>query len=72
MEPMEKIEAFFNMGGYAGFVWPSFAISAICLLSLYVWSQSKLKSIENKLSAAEQERPNRRRGTSAPSSKGTT
>ncbi|WP_420854568.1 heme exporter protein CcmD [Sneathiella marina] len=59
------------MGGYAVFIWPSFAISAICLFSLYIWSQSKLKSVEKKLNAAEQQHPNRRRATSTPSSKGT-
>jgi heme exporter protein D len=71
MEPMDKVDTFFNMGGYAVFVWPSYAISAICLLFLYIWSQSKLKAIEKNLKAVEQERPSSRNDASASSSKGT-
>jgi heme exporter protein D len=56
---MDKIGTFFDMGGYAAFVWPSFAISAVALLVLYIWSQSQLKSIEKKVEAAENNRPER-------------
>jgi heme exporter protein D len=56
--------AFFDMGGYALFVWPSFAISAVVLITLYVRSQYRLKSVERELAAAQNDRT-RRAGRSA-------
>ncbi len=32
-------QAFFAMGGYAVFVWPSYGIALITLLGVAVWSQ---------------------------------
>ncbi|MCF8467378.1 MAG: heme exporter protein CcmD [Sneathiella sp.] len=56
--------AFFDMGGYGLFVWPSFAISAVVLIVLYARSQSRLKSVERELAAAQDGRP-RRAGSGA-------
>ncbi len=43
---MESIMTFFNMGGYAGFVWPSYGVTAIVLVVLLVSSRKFLKSQE--------------------------
>ena len=40
---MESLTQFFHMGGYAIFVWPSFAVAAIVLSALLVWSLRDLR-----------------------------
>ena len=40
---------FFDMGGYAAYVWPSFAISAAVLIAIAVQSYKALKSAEKEL-----------------------
>lgn len=53
--------SFFEMGGYAGYVWPSFAITALVMIGLLVVSLRELRRRERTLAALEAARPNRRR-----------
>jgi heme exporter protein D len=52
---------FLNMGGYAAYVWPSYAIAAIVMLGLLLGSLRSLRQSERTLAALEAERPRRRR-----------
>jgi len=40
---MEPVSEFLHMGGYALFVWPAFAIAAVVLTVLLVWSIRDLR-----------------------------
>ncbi len=46
---MESVTSFLHMGGYAAFIWPSFAITAVVLAGLFVHSLSALRSGESAL-----------------------
>ena len=51
---MDSIGAFFDMGGYAVFVWPAFAVT-FGLMGLLVWlSRRRLRQAERALQALEQ------------------
>ncbi len=52
----ESVSAFLDMGGYAAFVWPSFAITAVVLVGLLVGSLRWLRSNEAALDALQAER----------------
>lgn len=43
---------FFNMGGYAGFVWTAYAVSAAALIWLAVSSSKQLKETGKAVDAA--------------------
>jgi heme exporter protein D len=43
---MDTIGRYFEMGGYAGFVWPAFALSAIVLAALLVHALRALRRSE--------------------------
>jgi len=43
---MDSLSSFLNMGGYAGFVWPSFGISVLVLVVLLVASLRSLSARE--------------------------
>jgi heme exporter protein D len=45
--------AFFDMGGYAAFVWPAYALSAILLAAIAVGSWRNLRARERELAAIE-------------------
>ena len=57
---MGDISAFFDMGGYAAFVWPAFGVSAAVLIGLLVASVRALRANEAALRALEAEAPARR------------
>jgi heme exporter protein D len=59
---MESLSAFLDMGGYAGFVWPSYALTAIVMVGLVVVSLRSLRARERQLAELEAARPSRRRG----------
>jgi heme exporter protein D len=40
---------FFDMGGYGGFIWPSYAITFIALLWLFIASWQRAKTAERHL-----------------------
>jgi heme exporter protein D len=46
---MDGFSAFLSMGGYGGFVWPSYAIAVIVLVGLLVQSQAALRRYEGLL-----------------------
>ncbi len=56
----ESVSAFLDMGGYAAFVWPSFAITAVVLVGMLVASLRWLRSTEAALNALQAEQGARR------------
>lgn len=54
------MEGFFDMGGYAPFIWPAFGITAVVLVGLAVVSVRSLKSREATLAGLQ--RRTQRRG----------
>lgn len=52
---------FFAMGGYAAYVWPAYAVTALVLLGLLIATVKGLRNAETTLKALEQVRPARRR-----------
>jgi heme exporter protein D len=55
--------AFFAMGGYARFVWPAYAVAALVLLGLLLWSLARYRRIKTQLAAREAKSPRRRKRT---------
>ncbi len=58
---MTALGEFLDMGGYGAFVWPSYGISVVILVALFVISLRQLKKVENDLKPLEQNRRSRRR-----------
>ncbi|OUS27892.1 heme exporter protein CcmD [Thalassotalea sp. 42_200_T64] len=56
----ESFSDFLNMGGYAFYVWLSFGLSAILLISLVISSNNNHKALLNKI-AQQQSRENKLR-----------
>jgi heme exporter protein D len=56
----EAIRSFLAMGGYAGFVWPAYALAAIVLVGLLVGSLRQLHKAEADLAALGPSRPRER------------
>jgi heme exporter protein D len=42
-------EAFFDMGGYAAYVWPSYALAAVILLFLFFAASKRLSQSAKRL-----------------------
>ncbi len=59
---MNSFSSFLDMGGYAAFVWPSFGLSAVLLIGIFVISLRTLKANRAALNAL-----NRESGRTAPS-----
>jgi heme exporter protein D len=53
--------AFFAMGGYAGYVWPAYGITALVLIALALASVAAERRARRQLAALEQRAPRRRR-----------
>ena len=51
---------YFDMGGYAGFIWPSYGLAAIVMLALLVTTLRTLKARERQLKIMQETLPNRR------------
>ena len=51
---------FLNMGGYAGFIWPSWAITLVVLGMLLMQSLKSMRSNERLLADMEAQSPRRR------------
>ena len=65
---MDRIVAFFEMGGYGVFVWPSFAIALVVMAAFVVTSLRTLRAREavlKRLEASRGDRRARRRHASA-------
>jgi heme exporter protein D len=52
---MESLSNFFAMGGHAGYVWPSYALTAIVMLGLLLASLHSLRANEAELESLEAE-----------------
>lgn len=50
---MDAIMEFINMGGYGGYVWPSYIVTAVVLIVMLVVSMRLLKSNEATIKALE-------------------
>ena len=59
---MTKISEFLDMGGYAGFVWPSYGAVIVVLAGLLWLSLRGLKAAESELARLEGGAPRPRRG----------
>ena len=57
----DSIAAFFEMGGYARFVWPAFAIAFVVMAGFVVTSWRTLRARQASLKALEGAQPHRRR-----------
>jgi heme exporter protein D len=57
---IDAIHTFLAMGGYAGFVWPAYALAAIVLVGLLVGSLRQLRKAEADLAALGPSRPRER------------
>ncbi len=58
---MDQIRTFFEMGGYAAFVWPSFALTLAVMLGFLTTTLRDLRARERRLRQLEAQRPARRR-----------
>lgn len=55
---------FFEMGGYAGYVWPAYAATVVVLVGLWLASLRGARLREAQLKLLQQSRPHRRRTAS--------
>ena len=56
---MTAIREFLAMGGYGGFVWPSYLLAAAVLLGLFLVSRGELRRRQRRLAELEAGRPRR-------------
>ncbi len=56
---------FFDMGGYAAYIWPSFGVSAFVLVALTIQSYRRLTNLKAELVLLEAASPRRRRSSRA-------
>jgi heme exporter protein D len=57
---MDSVSAFFDMGGYARYVWPAYGLVGVVTIALLVTSLRTLRIRERALAALQQEMPGRR------------
>ena len=60
---MDSLAAFLQMGGYAVYVWTSYAVSAAVLIGLLVATLRSLRTHERTAAILERDLPRRRRRT---------
>ena len=53
---MTSFDTFLQMGGYAGFVWPAYAVSALGLIGVLVTSWRGWKAREREFETLKRER----------------
>jgi heme exporter protein D len=53
---MQSLDAFLNMGGYGGFVWPAYGVSVLGLLGVLVVTWRGLKAREREFETLKRER----------------
>ena len=58
---MEEITTFFEMGGYAAFVWPSLGLTAAVMAGLLIATLRQLRSRQRRLAELEAHGAQRRR-----------
>ncbi len=59
-ERKKEIAAFFQMGGYAAFVWPSLGLTLVIMLGLLVSTLRQLRARQRRLAVLEAEGATRR------------
>lgn len=59
----EAVREFLAMGGYAEFVWPSYAIVALVMAGILYFTLRRLRARQRELRSLEGERPDRRART---------
>jgi len=59
---VEKLMSFLDMGGYAGFVWPSYGVTAVVLVGLFAVVWHGLRHDERLLAQLQAVTGERRRG----------
>jgi heme exporter protein D len=57
---MASLAAYFAMGGYAGFVWAAWGLTALVMAGLVLVSWRELKSRQSELQALQDLHPGRR------------
>lgn len=58
---MDTLSSFFAMGGYAGYVWPSYGLAIVVMVALLVASARGATTAERELEHMQSLRPGRRR-----------
>lgn len=58
---MEKVTAFFQMGGYAAFVWPSLGLAVVVMAGLLIATLRQLRARQRRLAELEAAGAQRRR-----------
>ena len=48
---------FWNMGGYAAFIWPAYAVSAVGLIGAVLWTLKAYNAAKSRLAALEERKP---------------
>lgn len=61
---METLSSFFEMGGYGGYIWPAYGLTAFALVAVWIVSRNALKSDEATLKLLQEQNPRRRRKNS--------
>ena len=64
---MGSVESFLEMGGYGGFVWPAFGLTAVLMVVLLLDSLRRLRTGRRVLERLEAQMPQRRRRGEGPS-----
>jgi heme exporter protein D len=63
---MEKVTAFFQMGGYAAFVWPSLGLTVAVMAGLLIAALRRLRQRQRRLAELEAAGAQRRRRAAQP------
>ena len=63
---MGSVSEFLDMGGYAGFVWPAFGLTALVMVWLLVASLRRLRANERLLARTGKPGASKRRDRAAP------
>ena len=58
---MGSVASFLEMGGYGGFVWPAFGLTALLMIALLLDSLRRLRAGRRALERLEAQMPQRRR-----------
>ena len=62
---METLAGFFAMGGYGGYVWPAYGLTAVVMLALWLASLWGLRKRQRALARLQAELPEGRRRPTA-------
>lgn len=63
---MDKVTAFFQMGGYAAFVWPALGLTVVIMGGLLIWTLHQLRARQRRLAELEAAGAQRRRRAASP------